>query len=306
MNESVQSSVPIARPAPPSPTLAMRQLVATDGQFPIRGDGGTVPYFYMAMVQPFAGSMAAYGAPPADGQLMPIMQNQGLFSVMGMSFGGDGMRNFALPNLKGRTAIGGQQIGQMGPQSLTLTSMIAAYPSSSAPFPGMVALFTGNYAPDGWLAADGSILPISGYVPLFEAIGVAFGGNGATTFALPNFNGTAAVGVGQGPGLPPVALGQAVSGGTVPGLGVNYLICTNGAYPSSSGDGKLPADGQFFGQVIAFAGQHPPTGWAPCDGSLLPIADNQALFQLIGTTYGGDGEQDFALPDLRGRMLVGT
>jgi microcystin-dependent protein len=285
----------------------MPQLVATDGQFPPRDGGGTTPYFYMAMVQPFAGEMSAYGAPPAQGQLMSIMSPHGgaLFAIMGTSFGGDGMRDFALPNLRGRAAVGGQEIGQMGPQSLTLTYLIAAYPSSSAPFPGMVALFTGNYAPDGWLAADGSLLAIQSYVPLFETIGAAYGGNGATNFALPNLDGAAAVGAGQGPGLPPVTLGETVSG-TVPGLGLNYLICTNGAYPSASGDGYLPADGQFLGQVIAFAGAQPPQGWNVCDGSLIQIAGNQELFELIGTTYGGDGEQNFSLPDLRGRMLVGT
>ena len=50
-----------------------------------------------------------------------------------------------------------------------------------------------------------------------------------------------------------------------------------------------------------FAGNFPPLGWAFCDGSLLPIAENETLFSLIGTTYGGDGQQTFALPDLRGR-----
>jgi microcystin-dependent protein len=50
-----------------------------------------------------------------------------------------------------------------------------------------------------------------------------------------------------------------------------------------------------------FAGNFAPAGWAFCDGSLLPISDNPTLFQLIGTTYGGDGTNTFALPDLRGR-----
>ncbi|HEX5182543.1 MAG TPA: tail fiber protein [Allosphingosinicella sp.] len=286
----------------------MPQLVALAGIFPSRDDGHDTPYFYTAMVQPFAGAMAAYGAPPAQGQELPIdsMPNEALFAIMGMAFGGDGFRNFALPNLKGRTAIGGQQIGQFNPQSLVLTYLIAATPSAGAPLPGMVALFAGNYAPDGWLVADGSVLPISPYVPLFETIGTAFGGNGATNFALPDLNGAAAVGIGQGPGLPPVARGETVSG-AVAGLGLNYLICSSGAYPSGSGDGYLPSSGQFLGQVIAFAGASPPQGWAVCDGSLLPInGETEELYVLIGTTYGGDGEQDFALPDLRGRMLTGT
>jgi len=53
-----------------------------------------------------------------------------------------------------------------------------------------------------------------------------------------------------------------------------------------------------------FAGTFAPAGWAFCDGQLLPIAENTALFALIGTTYGGDGQQTFALPDLRGRVPI--
>jgi microcystin-dependent protein len=53
-----------------------------------------------------------------------------------------------------------------------------------------------------------------------------------------------------------------------------------------------------------FAGNFPPNGWMFCEGQLLPIAENDALFTLIGTTYGGDGQSTFALPDLRGRLPV--
>ena len=51
-----------------------------------------------------------------------------------------------------------------------------------------------------------------------------------------------------------------------------------------------------------FAGNFAPAGWMFCDGTPLPISENETLFQLIGTTYGGDGESTFALPDLRGRL----
>jgi microcystin-dependent protein len=61
---------------------------------------------------------------------------------------------------------------------------------------------------------------------------------------------------------------------------------------------------QFLGEIRMFAGDFAPVGWALCNGQLLPIAPNEALFQLIGTTYGGDGETTFALPDLRGRLPV--
>ncbi|SMD45537.1 Microcystin-dependent protein [Aquiflexum balticum DSM 16537] len=60
----------------------------------------------------------------------------------------------------------------------------------------------------------------------------------------------------------------------------------------------------FVGQIIETPYNFAPLGWAFCDGSLLAISENDALFALIGTTYGGDGQTTFALPDLRGRMAI--
>lgn len=62
----------------------------------------------------------------------------------------------------------------------------------------------------------------------------------------------------------------------------------------------------FIAEIQLFAGTYPPRGWAFCDGSLLSIASNTALFALIGTQFGGDGRTTFALPDLRGRVPVGA
>ncbi len=58
----------------------------------------------------------------------------------------------------------------------------------------------------------------------------------------------------------------------------------------------------YVGQIMAFGGNFAPQGWALCDGSLLPISQYDVLFSLIGTTYGGDGQTTFALPDLRSRV----
>ncbi|HBY62506.1 MAG TPA: phage tail protein, partial [Solibacterales bacterium] len=60
----------------------------------------------------------------------------------------------------------------------------------------------------------------------------------------------------------------------------------------------------FFGEIRMFGGNYAPSGWAICDGQLLPISQNEALFSLLGTTYGGDGQTTFALPDLRGRIPI--
>jgi len=58
----------------------------------------------------------------------------------------------------------------------------------------------------------------------------------------------------------------------------------------------------FVGELRIFAGNFAPAGWMFCEGQILSIADNETLFNLIGTTYGGDGQSTFALPDLRGRL----
>ncbi|MFS0724277.1 phage tail protein [Paenibacillus sp. 1P07SE] len=61
---------------------------------------------------------------------------------------------------------------------------------------------------------------------------------------------------------------------------------------------------QYVGEIRMFAGNYAPQGWAICDGSIVNIYDNEALYSLIGTTYGGDGRTNFALPDLRGRVPI--
>ena len=63
---------------------------------------------------------------------------------------------------------------------------------------------------------------------------------------------------------------------------------------------------QFLAEIRLFAGNFPPRGWATCDGQLLPISQNTALFSLLGTQYGGDGKSTFALPNLRQRAPIGA
>lgn len=60
----------------------------------------------------------------------------------------------------------------------------------------------------------------------------------------------------------------------------------------------------YVGEIRMFAGNFAPAGWMLCEGQLLPISENETLFQLIGTIYGGDGSNTFALPDLRGRIPI--
>ncbi|WP_433831010.1 phage tail protein [Flavobacterium anhuiense] len=66
------------------------------------------------------------------------------------------------------------------------------------------------------------------------------------------------------------------------------------------------AQDPYLGEIRIFAGNYAPPGWAICDGRTLQISDNDALYTLLGTTYGGDGVTNFGLPDLRGRVATGA
>src|SRR5262249_37793127 len=88
-------------------------------------------------------------------------------------------------------------------------------------------------------------------------------------------------------------------------LGLNYIIALNGIFPSRD-SGSWPDGDPLLGEIEAFAGNFAPKGWALANGQLLSIQQNAALFSILGTTYGGNGVTTFALPDLRGRTIVGA
>ncbi len=188
---------------------------------------------------------------------------------------------------------------------------------------GEIDMIAGNVAPRDWAFCDGQILKINQHLVLFSVIGTQFGGNGTTTFALPDLRDRAIVGAGKGEGLTPRPVAENLGkdsfkltdkqipshtharpgGGTVtsgaepfdnsqPSLALHYLI-------------SPPRDGA-DAQIRAFAGDYAPFGYLFCDGQLLQAGNHPALFQLLGNTYGGNGKTTFALPDLRGRLDVGT
>ncbi|MBN9382354.1 MAG: tail fiber protein [Chitinophagaceae bacterium] len=80
-----------------------------------------------------------------------------------------------------------------------------------------------------------------------------------------------------------------------PWLTMNYVISLFGIFPTQNGSQP------FVGEIDLMGCNFAPNGWAFCNGQLLSITSNEVLFQLIGTTYGGDGQSTYALPDLRGR-----
>ncbi|MEO6407000.1 MAG: tail fiber protein [Ferruginibacter sp.] len=86
-------------------------------------------------------------------------------------------------------------------------------------------------------------------------------------------------------------------------LGINYIISLCGIYPSQGSACGNYGDAM-IGEVRMFAGTYAPSGWAFCNGQLLPISSYNALFSILGTTYGGNGISTFALPDLKAAVPV--
>jgi microcystin-dependent protein len=333
-------------------SLALTEFVVIQGIYPGRdgwpGDG-SVP---LASIRTFAGDFGPNGAPKAQGQVLQIYQNTALFSLLGTEYGGDGRTTYALPNLGGRTGVGaavgspevgdargaasftltqamlpaslggsGQAVGNEQP-SLPLTYAIRVDASAvgNLDIVGGVLKFAGNFVPNGYLAADGRSLPIADYPGLFAVIGRSYGGN-ATHFNLPDLVGRNIVGASAGEPAGTVIDDHAITqanlpanmggGGEAfdnrgPGLAMNYIIALQGIYPSRDGGGGVHESEAYYAEIQAFAGTEAPPGWALCDGRVMPISQNTALFSIIGTYYGGDGRSTFALPDLRSRTSIGA
>jgi microcystin-dependent protein len=85
---------------------------------------------------------------------------------------------------------------------------------------------------------------------------------------------------------------------------VNYIICTSGVFPGPNSPGSI--DFAWLGEVKLFSGNYAPIGWEFCNGQLLTIAGNTALFSILGIQYGGNGTTNFGLPDLHGAAPVGN
>lgn len=318
----------------------------------------TGQHAHLAGIRTFAGSFAPGGSLIANGALVPISTNTALFSLLGTMYGGNGVNTFGLPNLIGTLGQGQNSWKPVGSQtgsdqlqlvasqmpvgaggsglpvaneqkSLTTSYVINVYgdmPSAGqyagVEMIGVVSQFGGNFAPYGTMFCDGSLLSIAVYPELYAVIGTTYGGDGQTTFALPDLRGRTVIGAGTGfavgeqLGSEYVTFGKAnlptaMGGGGVafdnrqPSLVLNQLVAVEGLFPSSTGN-LWDVDNPIIGEVIMFAGSIVPKGWAEAQGQLLSINQNQALFSILGTTYGGNGQTNFALPNLVGRSIVGT
>ncbi len=140
----------------------------------------------------------------------------------------------------------------------------------SEPFIAQITLFAGNFAPRGWAFCSGQILPINQNTALFSLLGTTYGGNGQTTFALPDLRGRVAIQPGQGPGLSPVNLGEA-GGSETETLTVNQLPShnhlagvTQGAQTSTRPAGGVPSAGGAYAAASDGSTMNPafiqPTG----------------------------------------------
>jgi microcystin-dependent protein len=156
-----------------------------------------------------------------------------------------------------------------------IIALAAALPAHAALpcLPGEIKLFAGNSLPSPWIEADGKLHPIAKYRALFRQIGANFGGDGTTTFAVPNLSDNA------------------------PLEHTSYLICTDeNQFPST--------DTTVLGEIVLFASAQPPPPWGLANGQLLPIDENNALFAIYGTVFGGDGVITFGLPNLSSKSPI--
>ena len=340
-------------------TLGLTQLVVTEGVFP---SGGSNPEgIPLGAIRTFAGSGPVVGTDAANGGLLSIEQYTALFSILGTAYGGDGRVTFGLPNLADTLAVGpnnnpnthpGQAFGsdnvaltalnlpysdggQNQPfdndqPSLTVNYLInidGSYKSGGTNLLGEIVPILGNVVPQGYALAEGQLLQISQNGPLFALFGTTYGGNGTTTFALPNLTGETIVGAGEDFQGNIANLGQTFGQDTTmltpqdippgfgqvnnqqPSLALNYIIDVDapGSVVASSLSSPAAADAPYIGEVMAYAGTANtiPTGWMLAEGQSLPISEFELLYTVIGSTYGGNNTALFNLPDLVDRAVAG-
>lgn len=152
---------------------------------------------------------------------------------------------------------------------------------------GEIRLFGGTISKlENWAACNGALLSIADHDQLFALIGNTYGGDGTTTFALPNLTNKYAIHTGGG-----YSVGAA---GTAP-CGLSSPVTLTSLIALTSTDDSMA----YTGEIRTFAFNFTPTGWLPCDGALLNTGRYQTLYALLGTTYGGDGAATFELPNLQ-------
>jgi len=232
--------------------------------------------FVVGEILLFAGSYAMNGWLVCDGQAYGVTDYPDLFDLIGFSYGGNGVNTFAVPDLRGQSPLGSQLFGQY------LICFSGVSLASSLGTMGELRLLAYPAPSDSarnWLACAGQLLPLNANQALFSILGTTYGGNGQSTFMLPNLTGRS-----------PLAQG-------------GYVICTNGIYPNLNQPTSQPRD--YIGAVRIFCGTTGEgrvlTNTLLCNGQFAGILQNTAFFSVIGTSYGGDGQRTFQMPNLVGK-----
>ncbi|UCV01067.1 phage tail protein [Acidovorax radicis] len=167
-----------------------------------------------------------------------------------------------------------------GACGLSMLAACAAARADSYPFVGalmpMAGLSSGSSCPNGWLAAEGQVLPIQTNTTLYSLLGTAYGGNGTTTFALPDLRGRVAVGMGQGPGLS--ALNQGENGGNTNTTlsSANLPMHQHGLATNATATHTTPGPGRTLAQAQN-AGIYANSGNATTLAQSLPVGQNAPI-----------------------------
>lgn len=332
--------------------VGMPYFIATAGEFPSSSNSGIARVPLLGEVMAFPPGFATDGFLPCDGSVLRISQHTALYAAIGTSFGGDGVTTFALPNLTDRVPVGAGTIqgsASFNPgdpsavariENLTLggqaqgtvralgmhylIATVGVYPTrdgggdDGTPFVGQILLTSSPIVPGGYLRCDGQLVQIQANQVLFSVLGAAYGGDGITTFAVPDLRGRAPLGSGaltsytpptaqalQSPLISDVTLG-ATADGQLGIVGVTPLIRISGDYPPRFDSAQRALPRNLVGSLTWFAGGYPMQGHSSMVGQLLAISNNQVLFSLLGTYFGGNGQSNFALPNVRGRAVAGA
>ena len=242
---------------------------------------------YIGEIRMFGGSFAPAGWAFCNGQLMPISENDALFTLIGTTYGGDGQETFGIPDLQGRIPIhAGQgpgisqtyQLGETGGvESVTLTTnQIPIHTHALHRLRRATARRLAN--PHNNVLARSSL--VNAYIN--------------ETAEVPTWRRSASA--------------QSAAASRTRTCSRFCASATSSRCSASSRISDLEGhtmSSPFVAEIRIFACNFAPTGWAQCNGQLLPLSQNTALFSLLGTFYGGDGKSTFALPNLEGSAAIG-
>jgi microcystin-dependent protein len=190
---------------------------------------------------------------------------------------------------------------------LALAASGSAHACGSEPYIGEVCTFASNFCPRGYAPANGALLSISQNSALFALLGTTYGGDGQTTFALPNLQGRSVVNVGQAAGLSPVTLGQQRGAESV-ALGANNLPASNLNVTlnalQANGTQKIPSAGSLL--AVTNTGDRSSTTQVPTYAPAGTSGTQVALGGLTATLAGGNQPVSTLPPQLGMTLCIAT